>query len=703
MKTYIALAISTLTALPVIAAEPQPEEILVTAEFREQSVLDLNASASVLSEETIKRRVAANLEDLLNLAPNVNFSQGASRGRFVQIRGIGRRSEFTNPASYSVGILVDGIDFSTIGAGVSTLDVQQVEILRGPQGTLYGANALAGLINVVSTRPEENWGGEVSTTLGNYDTHGLSAIVNAPVTDSLGMRLAVQQFDTDGYVDNIHLGRVDTNNIDEFSSKAVIAYSPASDFSIDTTIIYVKTDNGYDTFSLDNTRQTYSDEPGKDTQETLAFSSRIAIEFNENHQLQTTVSASESNLVYSYDEDWSYNGLCTDFGCDPSFEYSSFDNYRRGNSNRTLDVRLLSEYSDKLSGVVGIYLRDQDINLKRSYTFDSPFYNEFNTENSAIFGELSYAITDATEINGGLRFERFSAEYDDNRGVGFSPDDNLWAARIAISHALNDSTKAYVLAARGYANGGFNIDGTLPAELREYDAEDQWNYEIGIKGQSSDQRFSYSASLFLQERNDIQTSQSFVTSNDSGEIGGDCPCSFTDYTDNAPEARSSGLEVELRYNIVDPVTVWASLGLLDAKFTDFKSFSHVNANSETGEAYNMKGREVAHAPRQQATLGASYQVSDSVNIQVDIENKDSFYFSDRHEERSSNYTLINARIDYQIDDIELSLWGKNLGDKDYETRGFGSFGNDPRKGYITEPYYQYAAPLTFGASATYQF
>ena len=126
------------------AAVDTIDEIIVSADFRDSKLLNTAASVSVLDSRTIDRRQARHLDQLLNLAPNVNFSSGASRGRFIQIRCIGERSQFIEPLNPSVGTLVDGIDFTGIAGAATTMDIQQVEILRGPQGTLYGANALAG-------------------------------------------------------------------------------------------------------------------------------------------------------------------------------------------------------------------------------------------------------------------------------------------------------------------------------------------------------------------------------------------------------------------------------------------------------------------------------------------------------------------------------------------------------------------------------
>ena len=151
-------------------ADSAIDEIIVSADFRDATLLDLSASITVVDAEAISQRQARHLEQLLNLAPNVNFSSGASRGRFIQIRGIGERSQFIEPLNPSVGILVDGIDFTGIAGAATTMDIEQVEILRGPQGTLYGANALAGLISLQSVQPGRQTEGNLSASVGDYNT-----------------------------------------------------------------------------------------------------------------------------------------------------------------------------------------------------------------------------------------------------------------------------------------------------------------------------------------------------------------------------------------------------------------------------------------------------------------------------------------------------------------------------------------------------
>ena len=186
----------------VATADHVIDEIVVSADFRDTKLLESAASITVLDGQTIAKRQARHLEQLLNLAPNVNFSSGASRGRFIQIRGIGERSQFVEPINPSVGILVDGIDFTGIAGAATTMDIQQVEILRGPQGTLHGANALAGLINLQAVQPSKQTEGNLEISLAEYNSQTISAGLGGAISEELGYRFAVQKHSADGYIEN---------------------------------------------------------------------------------------------------------------------------------------------------------------------------------------------------------------------------------------------------------------------------------------------------------------------------------------------------------------------------------------------------------------------------------------------------------------------------------------------------------------------
>ncbi len=700
--THFSLSALTLALLTAGAqAAPQiDEEILVTADFRESGLLDLAASATVIDAETIRQRGADHLSQVLNAAPNVNFSAGSSRARFFQIRGIGERSQFVEPVNPSVGLIIDGIDMTGIGAGATTLDIQQVEVLRGPQGTLYGANAMAGLINMVSGTPTEAFEGEANLGVAEYNTRTASGVISGPLSDSLSYRLAAGATLSDGYQENAFLGTDDNADIDEQTLRGKLRWEPRSDLTVDFTAFYVDVDNGYDGFSLDNTRTTLSDQPGHDRQESTAGSARVQWQATDAFDVEALVSHARSDLEYGYDEDWAYEEICVDFEC--VFDgYNSFDNYLRDNDNTSVDLRLVSRNAvDELGWVVGAYHRDQSEDLRREYTYlDEDFRSAFSTENTALYGQLDIPLAERLTLKTGLRHETRDADYADSDGAVFSPSEDMWGGKLALEYRDGADNLWYALASRGFKAGGFNSSQTLVADEREFDTETLWNYEAGWKGEALDGALQTRVALFYQDRDDVQTKQSRVVP----EEGDNCPCSFIDYTTNAAAGSAHGLEFEANAQLNRMTEVFASVGLLDSEFDDFQSFAHVLANRETGEPEDLSGHDLPHAPSYQFAVGALFNLTEHWYARVELEGKDAFYFSSRHEAQSDAYELLNARVGYRADSWELALWGRNLTDEDVKTRGFGAFGNDPRDGYETKPYYQFGEPRVVGVDLTLQF
>ncbi|MFT5259963.1 MAG: iron complex outermembrane receptor protein, partial [Gammaproteobacteria bacterium] len=343
----------SLTALicgsSLAAADSAIEEVIVTSGFRDATLTETLASATVFNSETIAQRQAQHLEQLLNLAPNVNFSSGASRGRFIQIRGIGERSQFIEPLNPSVGMLVDGIDFTGIAGAATTMDIKQVEILRGPQGTLYGANALAGLINLASNQPTEQTEGGFSVTVGNHNSQTVVGALGGSLARDVNYRVAAQSHTSDGYITNDFLKRYDTDNIDELSFRSIFDWQASDNLALKLTAFHVDADNGYDGFSLDNTRHTLSDKPGHDRQKSTAFALQSIWEGNQQFNVVSLISFADSDLEYGYDEDWAFPAICAGQDCE-GWEYNSEDNYIRDRDNASVDVKLVSTQSVDVLG-----------------------------------------------------------------------------------------------------------------------------------------------------------------------------------------------------------------------------------------------------------------------------------------------------------------------------------------------------------------
>lgn len=706
LETTLVSALTTLCTQPAFATDkPQGtlQEVFVTADFYSSTALDFTSSVTVLGEESIKQTQAQHLEQLLALVPNVNYATGASRGRFIQIRGIGERSEFIEPVNYSVGVLIDGIDFTGISTAATTLDIQQVEVLRGPQGTLYGANALAGLINIVTNGPSENTEGNAQVTAGNYDSYAVSAAVGGSLSDSVGYRLAGKTYQSDGYIDNTYLNADDTNNFDETALRGKLSIEATSTLDLGLTVFYADIDNGYDVFNYESLRQTRSNEPGHDRQETVAAAISSDWKIDDSVSMEVNISHANSDIEYGFDEDWRNPEFCIVETCTfgPDGYHTAFDNYRRDNRNTSIDLRLVSSQPAQASNwVIGLYHRNQDNDLDKTYTYDgfpTVFSSEYNTKNTAIYGDWSYPLTDLLIVNIGGRVEARDARYRDSDAFGFSTDETLWGAKASLSYRVNDQQTIYGTISHGYKPGGANSNSAIPEAFREYDTETMINYEIGLKGMYLENALQTQIAVFYQDRRDIQTDSAIV----------DCtslPCSFDDYLANAATGNNYGLEAQIVYSASGMLEYYASIGLLETEYGNYINFQHIRADESSGTGFNMSGREQPHAPSYQFVVGVNLAPAETILINVNLEGKDDFLFSNDHDVQSAPYTLANASVDYLVDGWTLTVWGKNLLDKDYQNRAFGTFGNDPRNGYSSNgPYFQQGDPRTYGFTANYSF
>ena len=655
------------------------EEIVVTADLREETTMQLASSMTVVTEDVIRSRAAQHFDDIIQTIPNLNYAAGSNRGRFFQIRGIGERSQFINPINPSVGVLIDDVDFSGAGAVATMLDVAQVEVLRGPQGTRYGANALGGLINISTNAPDDYKLLELKVGIAEYGTRTRGLIANSPLSDRIWARLAVETHESDGYIENDFLDVDDTNRRDELTARLKVAWKITDDWQIDFTLANVDIDNGYDAFSLDNTRHTLSDEPGFDRQDSTYIAVKNLWRLDA-LSIELLINGAESDLDYGYDEDWSFTGI-------HPWGYTSTDHYLRERKTKNAEVRLLSNdesrlFNDSSDWIMGFYLLQSDESLERFYTFAAPFASNYNFDTLALFGQIDTQLNENLVLSTGFRVEERETRYNDSANVSFSPDDSLWGGKISLEYSLATDALAYVSISRGFKAGGFNTDGSLNADLREFDEEYLIEYELGYKAMLMNGNVGLQIAVFYDDRQDQQVKSSLVS------LRSDNSAEFIDFFGNAAEGTNKGAEIDLQWSLNDSFGIGASAGWLDAEFDEF-----VN---EFGE--DLSGRDQAHAPSYMYSIRANWKKGRwTASLSADA--KDEFYFSDRHDVRSNDHTLINASLSYHSNNWRVTAWGRNLTDEDYFVRAFGSFGNDPRKFYATEPYYQFGEPRIIGMTA----
>ncbi len=667
------------------AQEVNLDPIVVGADFREQNLSKTTSSVTVIGEDEIYDKSTQSFVETLASAPNVNFTAGASKAKYIQIRGIGERSQFGTTMNPSVGVILDGIDLSQSPLGMTLFDVKQIEVLRGPQGTTFGANALAGMVIAQSNEPTAEASGHAEVTMGNYNTKAFGAAVGGTIIeDTLLGRVSVYKNSSDGYMDNSYLGREDTNGIDELSVKGALKWLVSDNHTIDFNLLHADIDNGYDAFTLDNSWVSHSDMPGKDTQLTDAFSLKSTYQIKESMHLVTAISHSVSDTLYSYDEDWSYVG---EFDAS-LWPYQGFDSYARDKKQTDFDMRLVSDEEGKLlnsttAWTVGAYYKDYSENLTRNTLdyVDPSIYNlfthDYSTISKAVYAQTDSDITDKLILTLGLRAESWEVEYADSDAFEQNADENLYGAKIGLTYEAQSNVVYYTTLSKGYKPGGINADNTIPVDDRIYQTETLWNLDVGVNSNYFDNTLINRFNLFYGKRQDQQV-KTYIEQDRS----------FSDYLSNAAKGSYYGLESELDYYPLETLHLYTKLGLLQAEFDEY--------------TLEMTGRAPAQSPAYQYNVGFDYDFIENWRFRTNVIGMGSYYFSDTHNSKSDPYALLNSSFEYMHGDFTVILWGRNLTDTEYDVRGF-YFGNNPANGYASEVYTQKGTPLTAGVTLSYDF
>ena len=277
----------------------------MTATLRSEPAIDVPASVTVLDQQTLRDAGRTNFEDVLGLVPNLNWSGDTSLPRYFQLRGIGELEQYQGAPNPSVGFLIDDIDFSGLSTAGTLYDLDQIDVLRGPQATRYGANALAGLIYLRSAEPTDTFYSRVDLEGGDYDTHAEGGVLSGPV-ESLdsSFRLAAQYYYTNGYFRDLYLNRDDTNKEEEITLRGKWLYKPSDRLNVELTVLHIAINNGYDAFTIDNSRNTESDQPGVDSQHSTGVSLKGHYLATDSIGLTVLATYADSIIKYSYDGDW---------------------------------------------------------------------------------------------------------------------------------------------------------------------------------------------------------------------------------------------------------------------------------------------------------------------------------------------------------------------------------------------------------------
>ncbi|MEE3026732.1 MAG: TonB-dependent receptor [Pseudomonadota bacterium] len=661
------------------------ERVIVSGDFRQTTLDQLSASATILDQERLRSRQPSHIDSVLNSIPNVNFAAGASRGRFVQIRGIGERSQFAEPINPSVSFIVDEFDFSGLAAAGLIFDTKQLEVYRGPQATLYGTGALAGAVKLSSNDVGSDAPDYVEARIGNKESYRIEGATGDDINTDWGYRVALVHNRSDGFVENTFLNRSDTANIDETALRFAVEGSVDERTTLALTYRWYDIDNGYDAFSLDNDNKTLSDEPGFDEHQTHAVSARSTTNTAAGDFILIATHASH-NIAYGYDEDWTFTGF-------HPWGYTSFDAYFRDVETQTGEMRFVSSDSAALfdgmtDWTIGVFYKSTEEKLLRQYTYlDSDFASEYTPTTTAIYAQTESRLNENLVLVAGLRVENYDFDYADNNQLTRAFDTTMVGGKIALQYTQGDHFY-YGSISRGYKGAGFNPDSRVNDNQRFFDEEYNWNYEVGVKGPLFTPDLIARAAIFYMDRKDTQVSDFDVITRDDGTAG------FVDIIDNADLGTNKGAELELSWIASDAWQLDASVGYLSATFEGYT----------LADGTEVSEQRQAQSPKWTANLYSEYALTDNMLWRVDVDYKSEYRFSDGHDVTSPSTTLVNSEILVLHGDWQTSLWVQNAFDREYYTRGFGGFSNDPRDEYaFDEPYYQIGNGRQFGVTVKYAF
>lgn len=677
-----------------ICAE-EVEEIIIKADWREAPITDGDTSTFVLSGNEIKAQPIKHFENLSYLVPNLNFAASDSRARYFQIRGIGERSGYLGTPNSSVGFLIDDVDYSGQGGIATLFDVDQVEVIRGPQASRIGANALAGLIYIKTKEPTEEFEASSEINLGSYNTQSAGIALSGPVTKNkdIKFRFVVRQDQSDGFRKNLFLNKSDTSSKDELTLRLKIDFELSETSNSKLLLSSVDMDDPADIWTIDNSLNTLSDRPGMDSQKTDTLGYKYFKKFDQ-FELQSFTSTTDTFVVFSYDADWgnseSHAPYTYDYFSETLRDRQSFNQEFRlvSNSNNmpfswVLGTTFLSldETNDRQDD--GIYGDPSDpFGPYESLTISS---SDYSSNNLSFFGNIDYELAKDLVISLGVRAEEWKAKYSDTNNENFNLSNDMFGGKVSVSYLMENIGNAYLSYAKGYKQGGFNVGlGLLgqvdPNEL-EYDPEYLTNYELGINSKISDFT-DLSFNIFYSQREDQQVLI-------STQVDPNDPNTFVYLTQNAAEGLNYGFEGSFDTQLNDALSLFLNLGYLETEIKNWASRP------------DIEGREQAHAPKYSFSAGAEYYFQENTSFEINFIGKSGFYYSDSHNNKSDSYVLTNAALRHSVDNWVIDLWVQNLFDEYYSTRGF-FFGNEAPD-FIDTLYRRHGDPRHFGLSVRYDF
>ena len=693
-------------SVTMIEAVIMSKEIIVRAGLSDESLQKVASSVTVITGDHIRETGADHFQSLTEQIPNLNWAGGTSRPRYFQIRGIGERSHYfgEGPPNFSVGFVLDDMDLSGLGMVGLLYDIDQIEIFKGPQSSVYGPNAMAGLISLKSTDPTDHFEMRTSTSFGSDNHYGGSSVMNVQFMKNMKLRLGGVNNYSDGFRENVTQSVTHTNKREESFSRMKLSYDPNNQLSILATLIYTKLENGYDAWAPDNNTdfKTYSNDKGEDSQRTYGYSLRANFEASENLSITSITSFTETDLVHAYDGDWADSTYWHDnHDFDPAVEgwaYEFYDKNERNRANLSQEIRL-SMGSIILGGYFK-HLIEQD--EAKGYLFGgvaTDAISHYDFQVTAGYAQYGLDLTSSLKLKANVRFENNSIIYDgSSQGfndywekiflppIHFNIDHSMLGYRAALHYLKDEYTSFYGSVSQGYKSGGVNQQPYLSDISRPYEPEFIRNFEIGLKHATD--KYRTQLSVFYGQRKDQQVSVS------SQQVEGD-PNSFLYYTGNAGSGTIQGFEWENMLNVSSNLSMDASLGYLKTWVDKFIYFASEGMETSGGD------REAAMSPIITGSIRLNYSNDSGIFGSVRSSYKSGYFYSDSHNKKAEPYTLTNLALGKSFGKITTTIWIRNAFNERFTTRGF-YFGLIPPD-YPDQLWKSYGDPRQIGVSMDHKF
>ena len=658
-------------------------DIVVTAQKRAQNLQDVPLAISALSGNCIGPAGTSDISGLGSVVPNVSVGTQFGIAQ-IFIRGIGLDNVFVG-ADPSVAMHVDGAVISqSINQLGSFFDLERVEVLRGPQGTLYGRNATGGVINLITAKPTSDLSGYIRATYGNYDQFVTEGAISGPLTSGIRMRLAARTEDRKGFGHNPVIG-TDVDDANKRSVRATLDFDISSNASfLLTGELHQENDAAYGLHFKEisfpgqlvgsplyglgqggyaaNIRDIASEGPIRNKRQTWAVTGTLDVGLTDVFTLKSITNYRKF-----------YNNPLQDLDVSSVVEPTRHNNYSRG--HQFSEEMQLSFDARRLKGLVSAYYFDEylfgdnRIGLNPGIDVDPAlqsirvrFMGDVKVKSYALFGQATYDLTDQFAVTLGARYthEKRTGNSVTTTPAGSFPSSpggsfNNFSPRVSLEWRPMADVLAFATYSKGFKSGIILTGQTNPI-LHPETVE---NWEAGIKSSFFDRMLTLNLTGFTSKFKNLQVGKSVPSASGT---------SINTIFENAAAAKSSGVELEATLRPVHGLKISVAGGYLDAKFEDYLSSNPLELNqTPPSPTLSLKGKRLVQAPKWTTNLRASYEaeMEDGATLTFagDLDYKSKIYFTPFNDERvsQSGRTLLNGSITYALpNDISISVWGKNL-------------------------------------------